>query len=462
MGLMEGVEQIPATTLAAGIPWAWETFPEYLDFLASRPIAIDIGVHVPHGPLRVFVMGERGASDEPATDGDIETMARLVAEAMDAGALGFSSNRFIGHTGSDGVPVPGTFAAEAELLAIGRALAGRGVFLVVPNWAGGVGDLVQGTDRDFDWMCSLAAETGQTMMYPLIDIGQGHWRYAFEKAVKAWDAGLPVRTMTGPRAISSMSSLETQNAFSATPTYQRLSGLPLADKVARMRESTVREAILAEDRSGPPADPRHATLDRFFAWGDAPTHALAAKESIAARATREGRDPKAVLYDCLLQDEGHEIILMAGDPECHHVILGHESSAVGLSDGGAHVSSICDQSTPTVMLSYGLADASGTSLYSLEWAVWKLTGDPASMYGLDDRGVLEPGRKADLNIIDRDRLKLRRPDVLFDMPGGNAPRLSQRADGYVATMVSGTFVARDDEYTGELPGTLVGRVRQTA
>jgi len=463
IGLMEGVEDIPGAALSAGIRWGWETFPEFLDFLDTQPLALDVGTQVPHGAVRAYVMGERGARNEPATSDDSAAMAVIVQEAIEAGALGVSTSRTIAHRAIDGEPVPGTFAAEDELFALGRALAaaGTGVFELAP--AGVLGEDLAAADREMDWMRRLAREIDRPVTFALVqnDFDPDQWARMLDLALEVHEQGVPIRPQVAGRPLGLLLGLQTFHPLGDRPSYQAIAPLPLDERVARMRVPEIRAAIMAE---APESDDRMAFiglgLDRIFRMGDPPDYEPGAEASIAARAEREGRDPTDLLYDLLLEQDGRELLLrpllgysrFTQDPIREMVL--HPTSALGLGDGGAHVGAICDASIETYMLTHWVRDRSRGERLPLELVVRKMTSDTASLYGLEDRGEIRPGKKADLNVIDFDGLVLRRPEMHYDLPGG-ARRLLQRAEGYDATVVSGEVVLRDGHDTGARPGALV-------
>ncbi len=463
IGLMEGVEDIPGAALSAGIRWGWETFPEFLDFLDTQPLALDVGTQVPHGAVRAYVMGERGARNEPATSDDSAAMAIIVQEAIEAGALGVSTSRTIAHRAIDGEPVPGTFAAEDELFALGRALAaaGTGVFELAP--AGVLGEDLAAADREMDWMRRLAREIDRPVTFALVqnDFDPDQWARMLDLALEVHEQGVPIRPQVAGRPLGLLLGLQTFHPLGDRPSYQAIAPLPLDERVARMRVPEIRAAIMAE---APESDDRMAFiglgLDRIFRMGDPPDYEPGAEASIAARAEREGRDPTDLLYDLLLEQDGRELLLrpllgysrFTQDPIREMVL--HPTSALGLGDGGAHVGAICDASIETYMLTHWVRDRSRGERLPLELVVRKMTSDTASLYGLEDRGEIRPGKKADLNVIDFDGLVLRRPEMHYDLPGG-ARRLLQRAEGYDATVVSGEVVLRDGHDTGARPGALV-------
>ncbi len=473
IGLMEGVEDIPGAALAAGIRWDWETFPEYLDALARMPRALDVGAQVPHGALRAYVMGERGASNEPATPEDIGAMAHLVREALEAGALGFTTSRTIGHRGIDGRPVPGTFALEDELLGIGEALAtvGRGVFEVAQAGTGGraAGDPSGAAEREVAWMARLSAAIRRPVSFLVMQSEEEPelWRRLLALADEAAGQGADLVPQVAARPFGMLAGHQSRvNPFAARPSYQALASLPLAERVERLRDPDVRRRILAEQPAGDAEPGTLAALlgpamyARLFPLGDPPDYEPAAEASVAATAAREGRSPEAVLYDLMLRHEGRELLFypVLNYADCtaepiREMIL-HPRSVLGLGDGGAHCGIICDASMTTFMLTHWVRDRRRGPRIPLETAVRSLTRDPAVLYGLHDRGVVRPGLKADLNLIDLGRLALRLPEMAFDLPTG-ARRLLQRAEGYVATLVSGRVVMRDGVPTGVLPGRLV-------
>jgi len=467
IGLMEGVEDIPGAALSAGITWGWETFPEFLDFLDAQPLAIDVGTQVPHGSVRGYVMGERGARNEPATSVDIAAMARIVREGIEAGALGVSTSRTIAHRAIDGEPVPGTFAAEDELFGLGRALAqaGAGVFELAP--AGVMGEDLAAPEREVDWMRRLARETRRPITFAVSqhDMAPDQWRHVLDLALEAFDEGVPMRPQVAGRPLGLLLGLQTFHPLRDRPTYAAIEALPLDERVERMRDPKVRESILSERGVH---DDRMAFiglgLDRMFALGEPPDYEPAPEVSVAARAEREGRDPWDLYYDLLLEHDGRQLLMrpLLGYSNFNHdairEMLLHPTSALGLGDGGAHVGAICDASIETTMLTHWVRDRSRGKRLPLEWVVRKMTSETASLYGLGDRGVIAMGKKGDLNVIDLERLRLGRPEMVYDLPGG-ARRLLQRAEGYVATIVSGEVVMENGRETGARPGRLVRGAR---
>jgi N-acyl-D-aspartate/D-glutamate deacylase len=473
IGLMEGVEDIPAAALAAGMCWDWETFPEYLDALARLPRVLDVGTQVPHAAVRAYVMGERGAANEPATPDDIEAMARLVRDALDAGALGFSTSRTAGHRGVDGRPVPGTFAEEDELFGIGGALAsaGHGVFEVAQAGVGGrmAGDPTGAARAEVAWMARLAKAIGRPVTFLLMQLNDepDAWRELLALSDAAAHAGANLVPQVASRPFGMLVGLQSRaNPFADRPTYRTLASLPLAERAARLREPEVRGRILSERAL---TDPTAGTISalfgpamyaRLFPLGEPPDYEPAADASVAAIATRDGQPADAVLYDLMLGHAGRELLFFpvlnyaSCNAEPLREMLLHPRSVLGLGDGGAHCGIVCDASMTTFVLTHWVRDRRRGARIPLERAVRMLTRDPAALYGLTDRGVLRPGAKADVNVIDLDRLQLRLPEMAFDLPAG-ARRLLQRADGYVATVVSGEIVAREGVLTGARPGRVV-------
>ncbi len=479
IGLMQGVEDIPGESLAAGLPWDWESFPEYLDALARRPHLVDVGAYVAHGPLRAYVMGDRGARNEPATPDDVATMARLAREAVEAGAVGFSTSRTNGHRAVDGEPVPGTFAGEDELFAIGRALAaaGRGIFEVAQAGTGGrtAGDAPNAAEGELKWMRRLAAETQRPVSFLLFDNDPTAtpWRRLLDLTDEAAAAGVPLVPQIANRPFGMLVGHQTRaNPFADRPTYQAIASLPLDDRVARLRDGEVRARILGER---PPGRPVPGTLSalfgpsmmpQLFALGDPPDYEPSPERSVAAIAAREGRDPDAVLYDLMLGSDGRELLLctllnyVGGNLDPVYEMLNHPRTVLGLGDGGAHSGIVCDATMTTFTLTHWVRDRRRGPRLPLEFAVRRLTADNAALFGFHDRGLVRPGLKADLNVIDLDRLRLHRPEVAFDLPAGGR-RLLQRAEGYVATIVAGAIVMRDGTPTAARPGRVVRSVRES-
>lgn len=471
IALMEGVEDIPGAALSVGIRWDWETFPEYLDALERSPLAVDLGTHVPHGAVRAYVMGERGARNEPATAADIEQMYRIVKEGLLAGALGFSTSRTMGHRALDGEPVPGTFAQEDELFGIGRALkdTGLGVFELANAGAAGDagGDGPEDALREIDWMQRLSVEIGRPVSFTVLqfDSRPKQWRELMKTCEASVAQGGNVIAQFAARPFGILVGHQTTaNPFLSRPAYVEIAGLPLAERVARLRDPQVRARILSAERVGEPGWgsmlDNAAIYARLFPMGDPPDYEPTADQSIAAIAAREGRRPEELLYDRMLRDEGRELLLLPffnyadGDLEPFREMLDSPQTVLSLGDGGAHCGVICDASLQTFMLTHWARDRRRGPRIRLEQAVHRMTQHTARLYGLLDRGVVAPGYKADLNVIDFERLTLHRPRMVHDLPGG-ARRLIQRATGYEQKIVAGEVVMEEGEPTGVLAGRLL-------
>ena len=463
--MMESVEDIPASALRAGLDWSWETFPEYLDALDRVPHVMDIGTQVPHAAVRAYVMGERGANNEPATADDIAGMRAVVADAVRAGALGFSTSRTVLHHTADGAPIAGTYASEDELFGIGDALRelGAGLYEVVPSGViGESGDTLPG---EIDWARRLAATIDRPvcMLVTQNNARPDEWRAVLDAAAAAQAVGTPLVVQVAGRPGGLLFGLgTTYHTLSGCPTFAALRDLPLEEQLARLRDPSVRAAIVAE---APAHDDPTAAFrwDRMFPFSDPIDYEPAFEQSVAGLARAQGVAPAEVILDATIADPQALFMLHVsnyahGDAGALREMLTHPGSVLGLADGGAHVATICDASTPTTMLTMWARDRSRGEPLPLEFVVRRQTRDTAELYGLLDRGVIAPGYVADLNVIDFDRLGVRRPQLVHDLPGG-APRLVQRADGYVATVKHGAVTVEDDELTGARPGMVVRGAR---
>jgi N-acyl-D-amino-acid deacylase len=467
--LMEGVEDIPGSALAEGIKWEWETFGEYLDALERMPRAVDIGTQIPHAAVRGYVMGDRAL--EAPTGDDLEAMGRAVVDGLQAGALGLSFGRTAGHRSATGEYVPGTFSEEDELAALMAAMAqaGTGVLQVVPAGVGGEmgGDQRHSIDAEIEWITRLGTQYRIPMTFlAMVNEQDPHdWRRWFDDVHRANAAGANVRPQVASRAFGMLMGHQSRmNPFRHRPTYRALMELPFAERIARLRDPDMKARILAEPQDpsdGPAADRlnRH-TFARLYPLGAGLDYEPDAQNSIAAIAQREGRDPWEVTYDTLLGANGREFLLLpllnyAGNNYDHlHDMMSDPVSIQGLGDGGAHCGIVCDASMTTYLLSHWVRDRTRGPRLALETAVHRLTGDPAAFYGLGDRGVLAPGLRADVNVIDLERLGLHYPELVTDLPA-NAGRLIQRSDGYVETMVLGETIVAAGELTDARPGGLV-------
>jgi len=462
IGLMEGVEDIPGTALHEGIAWEWETFPQYLDALAKRRWTMDVGTQVPHGAVRAYVMGERGAKNQPATPDDIAAMARLVKEGVAAGAFGFSTSRTIAHRAIDGEPVPGTFAAEDELFGIGRVLGelGRGIFELAG--AGAAGEDIAAPKREIDWMRRLSREIRRPVTFTLLQVNAAPdlWREQFELSVAALNEGAQIYPQVAGRPFGLMIGHQTKiHPFNDRPSFVALLSRTLEERVRAMRDPEVKRKILSERNPSQPSM-LSTQYGRTFPIGTPPNYEPSYEDSIEALAKRLGRDAEDVLYDKLLEQDGRELLLMpvlnyaelSCDPIREMVL--HPRAALGLGDGGAHCGIICDASIQTFMLTHWVRDRVRGPRLPLEFVVKRMTKDTADLYGIGERGVIAPGKKADLNLIDLPNLTLLAPRMEHDLPAGGA-RFLQGARGYEATIVAGELVAQDDAPTGALPGRLL-------
>jgi N-acyl-D-amino-acid deacylase len=460
--LMEGVEDIPGTALHEGIQWEWETFPQYLDALARRRFAMDVATQVPHGAVRAYVMGERGAKNEPATPDDIAAMAALVREGVAAGALGFSTSRTIAHRAITGEPVPGTFAAEDELFGIGRAMGslGRGIFEVAG--AGSAGEDVAAPKAELDWMRRLSAEIRRPVTFALlqVDAAPGLWRELLELSEAAARDGAQVFPQVAGRPFGMLVGHQTKiHPFALRPSFDALAALPFDERIRRLRDAETKRRILAEGRTAP-RSMLLSILHKFFPMGDPPRYEPTREESIAGIAEREGRDAEELLYDRMLAREGRELFLVPvlnySEGSCDPIreMMLHPFAALGLGDGGAHCGIICDASIQTFVLTHWVRDRTRGPRLPVELAVRRMSRDTAALYGFADRGTIEPGRRADLNVIDLAALRLEPPQMVQDLPAGGQ-RFMQRARGYRATFVAGEQTIDRDEPTGALPGRLV-------
>jgi N-acyl-D-aspartate/D-glutamate deacylase len=465
IGLMEGVEDIPGAALSEGIQWGWETFPEYLDAVDQVPKMLDVGAQIPHGAVRAYVMGERGAKNEPATEADIEAMAAIVREAIEVGALGVSTSRTIAHMAIDGEPVPGTFAAEDELFGIGRALGdlGTGIFELAP--AGALGEDLAAPEREMAWMRKLSAAIDRPVSFALTqnDHDPEAWRLMLQLAGDAVAEGARIRPQVAGRPVTLLLGLQTFHPFAYCPSWAPLHGLSLAEKVRALAEPELRRRLIAEAATPDPAMAQFLDPHKSFPLGDPPQYEPDPSDSVGARAERAHRDVYDLYLDLLVEDGGRALVMRPllnfSDRNLDAVreMLLHPTSAWGLGDGGAHCGTTCDASTPTWMLTHWARDREHDRL-PIEWVVRKMTSETASLYGLGDRGQLRPGLRADVNVVDHSRLKLHAPEMVHDLPG-DARRFVQGSEGYVATVVAGEVTLVEGEDTGARPGQLVRGAR---
>ena len=457
--VMAGVEDIPGVVMTDGLPWDWETFPQYLDALESRQRDIDVAAYLPHSPLRVYVMGQRGADREPATAEDLALMRTLAAEAIEVGALGVSSSRFAFHKTGSGDFIPTYQAAYDEIAAIvgGVADAGGGLLQFIPDLPAG------GYEPVLQQVFEAAVDAGVPVTFTLTtgNAGDPIWPGAVNLIEKFNAAGGQITAQVFARPIGLVIGLElTANPFVLYPSYQQIADLPLPQRVAEMRKPEVRERILADTPGhGHPFMYFAQSWEWMFPLTDPANYEPAPEDSIAARAAARGVSPLEEAYDRLLDDDGHAMMLVAlanfenNSLDTVGQLIRRDDVVLGLGDGGAHYGMICDASYPTFVLAHWARDRADGRL-SVAEAVRQLTSVPATVGGLLDRGRIAIGYKADLNVIDHARLTLHKPVIVNDLPAGGR-RLDQSADGYVATIVSGEVIAENGVPTPALPGKLI-------
>lgn len=459
--LMEAVEDIPGAAMHEGIKWEWESFPEFLDALDKRQYAADIGTQMPHCALRVYVMGDRGIRNEPATADDIAQMRKLTGEAIKAGALGFSTSRTDLHNTLTGNPVPGTLAANDELMGIAAALKdqGTGVFQIAATH--------REMEKEFDWMLEMAKNTGRMVTFQIQQIDEAPDLY--KKMLKHLDEARAqgvtnIRGQHSGRPVGLLMGWQTSvHPFIGFPEYAPYARLPIEERLEKLRDPAVRAAITSGknvDKLGDFGKFITTSFHKMYPFGERENYEPALEDAIAAVAARAGKTPEEAAYDAMMMQDGKALIYFplfgysTNDYTAIEETLLHPQTGLSLADGGAHVGAICDGGTPTFMLTHWTRDRTRGPKIPLEQIIRIQTKDTAEQYGLFDRGVLKPGMKADVNIIDYDNLSFTHPEMRFDLPAGGR-RLWQGAHGYKATILSGVVVARDDEPTGELPGKLI-------
>ncbi len=463
--LMEGVEDIPGAALHEGLKWNWESFGDYLDAIDALPRDIDVAAQVPHGALRVYVMGDRGARREAATAEEIARMGELVRDGVRAGALGFSTTRTLVHRTADGDLTPTLGAAREEMVGIARGLreAGSGVIQVASDFAV--------IDEEFALMCELSEISGQMLSFSLVqaDVVPDRWLELLTRLDGAVERGVNIRAQVAGRPVGLMLGLQgSAHPFISRPSYQAIKDRSLGERVAIMRDPAFRERLIAEAplKGHPFINALAGAHHKMFVLGQPPNYEPDPATSLGARASALGINPDELVYDAMLADDGRAFLFFPlhnyfeGNLENVRAMLENVNTLSGLSDGGAHVGAICDVSLPTTMLTHWCRDRSRGPKLDLSKVIRGQTRDTAEAIGLFDRGRLAPGYLADLNIIDFERLELKAPHMVYDLPTG-ARRLMQEAEGYVATIKSGTVIYRNGAATGSLPGKLV-RGRQPA
>jgi N-acyl-D-aspartate/D-glutamate deacylase len=457
--LMEGVEDIPGSALAEGMNWNWETFSEYLDALESMPRTIDIATQVPHAAVRNYVMGDRCNTDAQPTADELQEMATIVRDGMEAGALGFSTSRTLLHRDKHGIEMPGTFAPTEEMRALGGALKGldHGVFELVSDHLG--------EESEWEWVCEVGKETGRpiTVVWTSAEAFKGNQFIAL--AEDAEKKGIKVMPQIAGRPTGILHGLQSSfHIFVGHPTYiESIAPLPLEEQIAKLAEPDIRAQLLSETsllETSPFGVSWRDLLQYVFPLGQKPDYEPPQEHSIAGIAATEGRDSFDVMYDLLIADGGKELFYQPlnayenYDFSFFESVLSHPGIIFGLSDGGAHCGVIADAGMPSFILTHWCRDRKRGSQLPLELMIKKLSHDTAMAYGMPDRGLLSEGYMADVNVIDFDKLQLQRPTAEYDLPAGGR-RLVQRVDGYRYTLKSGITTFVDGEHTGALPGTLV-------
>ena len=456
--LMEGVEDIPGVALSEGLSWEWESFPDYLDYLSKRQFDMDICAQLPHAAMRVYVMGQRGADREPATTQDIIEMRRLTEEAIRAGALGFTSSRTLNHRSSKGEPTPTLQAEHDELVGMADALhtIGYGVMEMISDF--------EDLDTEFELLKSMVGSAGRPMSISLAQgISDHGWRKILNKIEHANDAGYKMRGQVAPRPIGILLGLTTTlSPFTTRPSFTEVAHLPLDERVLAMADPGRKARILAE-----PTGKGFGTMFRLMDEGrkiwlmtDPPNYEPNPEDSLNAQAIARGLDPWSYIYDILLQNNGRSLLYTPfanyaqNNLDCCRDMILHKDTVMGLGDGGAHVGTICDASFITSLITHWGRDRVRGEKIDLPTLIKCQSRDTARAVDLTDRGTLEPGMKADVNIIDFENLSVRLPEIVNDLPAGGA-RLQQRADGYLMTIVNGEPTYIEGEETDSLPGRLV-------
>jgi N-acyl-D-aspartate/D-glutamate deacylase len=479
--LMEGVEDIPGTALSEGISWGWESFPEYMDVLDKMPHTIDFLTHVPHDALRVYVMGERAVHDQAATPQDITEMRGLLRTALEAGAIGFSTGRSDNHRSAVGDWTPASEADGKELAGIAEAFVGLdyGVLQAVSDF-----NILHGDEHfEAEWGVleqMLGAAGGRPMSVSTMqrDHNPEQWKWILDRAAKANEQGFEVRCQVGARGIGVMLGLQaTFHPFMGFPSYKAISHLPLPERVQAMRDPELRARMIAETSDPvagdgsmlpPLADYFLSNLEmvamRLFRLGEKPNYEPEPTESFGAAAMSRGEPVLGLIYDAMLEQDGTALLYFpvynytGMNLDAVHEMLIHPLALPGLSDGGAHVGTICDASFTTFLMTHWARDRERGRI-PLERIIQMQAHDTSKFIGLHDRGLLAPGRRADINIIDFDKLELLPPTMLKDLPAGGQ-RLMQYANGYIATLVGGEVIVSDGKLTGARPGRLVRAGRQ--
>lgn len=474
--LMEGVEEIPGGALTEGMSWDWQSYPEYLSAIDRRAHAIDFASQVAHDPLRFYVMGGRAVAGEPATDDDIRRMRALAAEALRAGAVGISTGRTDTHRTAAGDETPARYSTEAELRGLAAAVrdAGRGVVQVVDDfWINRDPDRF---DAEFDLVDVMAEACGGRLSLSLMqrDMASKQWRQILGRVERANERGLDMWVQVAARGIGVFFGLETTlNPLLAFKSYREIHDLPLARRLEIMRDPDFKRRVLSEPQEklsgqgtgiSPLADLVMERLEffslRMFRLGENPDYEPPMEASLYYEAKKRDVSLMAAIYDIMLEEDGRQLVYFPlynytrFDLDDLQEMIQHPAALFGLSDAGAHVGTVCDASFPTFMLTHWVRDRSRGDRLGLEWVVEGLTRRNAAHMGMTDRGTLSVGQKADVNVIDLDRLRLSRPHMVADLPAGGR-RLMQQAEGYIATVVSGQPIVVNDRPTGATPGRLV-------
>ncbi len=475
--LMEGVEDIPGTALHEGMPWgAWQSYPEYLDFLASREYAVNISSLIAHGAVRNFVMGEKGRTNQAATEGDLAKMGEIVEEALLAGAVGFSTSRILGHRSIQGEPVPGTFANDTEVMVIAQALkrAGKGLFQIIPSSTLGPGregfEEHASLEQEIDLIARVSRESGRPATFTLfqIDDWADKWRQAIDQVKQANTQGAKVYPQVGSRPTGLVFGPLTYHPWMLKPTFQRLRSLPLDDRLVELRKPEVRRAILAEENEidgvamgSMEFGVAHLDLnfEQTFMLDSQSTYEPGREESFAAIASEQNIAPEALLYDHLMGAPDRLAIMFFTNYTDYSLdavrqMQLDDATVTGLSDAGAHVSLIFDAVNPTYQLSFWTRDRRRGETLPLSYVIHRATRKNAQLFGFDDRGLIAPGMKADVNVIDYDNLRLGELAIRQDLPAGGV-RLMQGASGYIATLIDGVRTRDHDQDTGARPGRLI-------